>query len=302
MATIGGIDPAFTGQSSGGEPPYVRPADPATIFFQRARRFASLATDHEIGAYLTFLSHVATAQGEVVGTAAPVTLAPTVYDVIAHGMPPLSRDLAADPGALTILDALLAQLAAAPLDAGPAAIVAALVAAEPAERIRMLVAVGDGLFEIERLGESALAAAALQVWYAQHAALLDASRLRNIGETICPCCGGQPVSSTVVIWPDAQGNRYLTCAVCCAMWNHVRVKCTACGATKGISYRHIEGSSGDIGAEVCESCQGYAKHLNQTKNAALDPIVDDVASYGLDMLLREEGWRRTGLNPFLILT
>ena len=302
MATIGGINAGFTGQASGGEPPYVRPPDPAAIFLHRARRFASLAADHQIGDYLTFLSHVSTAQGDVASEAPPVELAAAVYDVIAHGMPPLSRELAANRGALTTLDALLAKLAAAPLDAGPAAVVSALAAAEPADRVRMLAAVGDGLFEIERLGESALVAAALQVWYALHAARLDANKLRNIGETICPCCGGQPASSTIVIWPEAHGNRYLTCALCCAMWNLVRVKCTACGSTKGISYRQIEGSTGDIGAEVCEACRGYAKHLNQTKNAKLDPIVDDIASYGLDMMLREEGWRRTGLNPFLILT
>lgn len=302
MATIGGIDPAFTGKASGSEPPYVRPPDPAAIFAHRARRFALLAVDHQIGDYLTFLSHVAAAQGEVASEAAPVALDAAVYDVIAHGMPPISRDLAAAEGALTTLDALLAKLGAAPLNAGPAAVVAALAGAEAADRARMLAAVGDGLFEIERLGESALVAAALQVWYALHAARLDAGKLRNIGETICPCCGGQPASSTIVIWPDAQGNRYLTCALCCAMWNHVRVKCTACGSTKGISYRQIEGSTGDIGAEVCEACRGYAKHLSQTKNANLDPIVDDIASYGLDMMLREEGWRRTGLNPFLILT
>ena len=86
------------------------------------------------------------------------------------------------------------------------------------------------------------------------------------------------------------------------MWNHVRVKCTACGATKGISYRSVEGSSGDIAAEVCETCRGYAKHMVQSKNGLLDPVADDVASYGLDIMLREDGWRRSGLNPFLILS
>ncbi len=166
----------------------------------------------------------------------------------------------------------------------------------------MLQAVADGLFEIERLAESALVAAALQVWYALHASQLDAATLRNLGETLCPCCGGAPSSSTVVEWPEAQGNRYLACSLCCAMWNHIRVKCTACGATKGVSYRSVEGSTGDIAAEVCDTCHGYAKHMVQSKNGLLDPMADDIASYGLDLMLREDGWRRAGLNPFLILT
>ena len=85
------------------------------------------------------------------------------------------------------------------------------------------------------------------------------------------------------------------------MWNLVRVKCSSCGSTQGISYRTIEGTAGDIGAEVCETCHGYAKHLSHNKNPALDPVADDVASFGLDIMLREDGWRRTGIDPFLIL-
>ncbi len=197
---------------------------------------------------------------------------------------------------------LLAELGVQPLAAGPLDVVRSLAARSPRERERMIQAVADGMFEVERLAEGALVAAALQVWYALHATQLDAPSLRNIGETICPCCGGAPSSSTVVEWPDAQGNRYLACSLCCAMWNHVRVKCTACGATKGISYRSVEGSSGDIAAEVCETCRGYAKHMVQSKNGLLDPVADDVASYGLDIMLREDGWRRSGLNPFLILS
>ena len=165
----------------------------------------------------------------------------------------------------------------------------------------MLRDVADGVFEIERLAESAVVAAALQVWYALHAAQIDGGTLRNVGETLCPCCGGAPASSSIVIWPDALGSRYLSCALCCTMWNHLRVKCTACGTEKGISYRSVEGSTGDVAAEVCEGCGNYIKHLVQTKNAALEPVADDVASYGLDMMLREDGWRRGALNPFLIL-
>jgi FdhE protein len=36
------------------------------------------------------------------------------------------------------------------------------------------------------------------------------------------------------------------------------------------------------------------------KNAAFEPLCDDVASVGLDMLLTEEGWKRGGQNPFLL--
>ena len=301
MATVGGIDPNFTGQAPSGDPPYARVPSPQRLFGARAKRFAAVAVGSDIGEYLAFLAELSAAQHCRVEAARLPPLPTNVAQSLEHRMPPLSRDLAGEPGASETLDALLEDLKHRSLADGPRAIVESLVNSEREERQRLLQTVADGVYEIERLGESAIAAAALQVWYALHSAQIDETALRNVGETVCPCCGGAPASSTVVDWPNAQGNRYLTCSLCCTMWNLVRVKCTACGSEKGISYRSIEGSTGDIAAEVCESCQSYAKHLLQTKNALLEPVVDDVASYGLDLMLREDGWRRSGLNPFLIL-
>ncbi len=301
MATIGGIDPKFTGETPSGEPPYARVPAPQILFDKRAKRFAAIAVDSEIAAYLTFLGQLSAAQHRTVAGAPLPRLPEGVARALVHSMPPLTLDLAGQEGASALLAALLADLRRADLMEGPRAVLASLTAMAPDERGRMLRDVADGVFAIERLGESAVVAAALQVWYALHAAQIDETSLRNVGETLCPCCGAAPASSTIVGWPNAQGNRYLTCSLCCTMWNHLRVKCTSCGTDKGISYRSVEGSTGDIAAEVCEGCGSYIKHLVQTKNGVLEPIADDVASYGLDMMLRADGWRRSGLNPFLIL-
>jgi len=40
--------------------------------------------------------------------------------------------------------------------------------------------------------------------------------------------------------------------------------------------------------------------MNQQNDRFLDPIADDVATLGLDLLVRELGFRRGGVNPFLI--
>jgi FdhE protein len=40
--------------------------------------------------------------------------------------------------------------------------------------------------------------------------------------------------------------------------------------------------------------------MTQTKNPALDPVADDVATVALDVLAAEEGFRRSGANPFLL--
>jgi FdhE protein len=42
------------------------------------------------------------------------------------------------------------------------------------------------------------------------------------------------------------------------------------------------------------------KILQQQKDPALECLADDVASLGLDILMKEQGYRRGGVNPFLM--
>ena len=71
------------------------------------------------------------------------------------------------------------------------------------------------------------------------------------------------------------------------------------GSTKGIGYQEIEGQTEGIQAETCDKCGLYVKILQQDGHPELDPVADDVASMGLDLMLRESAWRRGGVNPFL---
>ena len=48
------------------------------------------------------------------------------------------------------------------------------------------------------------------------------------------------------------------------------------------------------------SCRGYVKILHQHMDPALDPIADDVATLGLDVLVREAGFHRGACNSFLL--
>jgi FdhE protein len=107
------------------------------------------------------------------------------------------------------------------------------------------------------------------------------------------------MSSAVVGWPKAYNTRFCACSLCATMWNVVRVKCLMCGSTDGVSFREIEGNP-NVKGETCEKCRNYVKILYQVNDPALDPMADDVASLGLDMLLAEEGWKRGGHNPFLL--
>ena len=53
-------------------------------------------------------------------------------------------------------------------------------------------------------------------------------------------------------------------------------------------------------AECCATCNSYVKIMLQLKDAALDPVADDVATVALDMLLRDDTTRRGAVNPFLL--
>jgi FdhE protein len=154
----------------------------------------------------------------------------------------------------------------------------------------------------ESLAERVFLAASLQVHFARLAARLDASALVPVGEGACPACGSHPVSSLVVGWRGAHNTRFCACSLCSTLWHVVRVKCVLCGSTKGISYQEIEGGpgAGTVRAETCASCQCYVKILQQQVDPALDPVADDVATLGLDLLLREAGYRRGAVNPFLL--
>ena len=76
----------------------------------------------------------------------------------------------------------------------------------------------------------------------------------------------------------APGARYCACSLCGTLWNYVRIKCTLCGSTEGISYLRSRRRRRHDQAETCDNCHGYVKILHQQKDPALDPVADDVAS------------------------
>jgi FdhE protein len=150
----------------------------------------------------------------------------------------------------------------------------------------------------DAIAEHIIINAALQSHFARLAA--EPRPLAALGDYVCPFCGGPPASSAIVGWAGIDRLRYATCALCATRWNAVRVKCLACSSTKGIHYQTIEGIADTIKAECCDECQCYVKIMAEDEHPELDPIADDVASLGLDLLVREAGYRRAGMNPFLL--
>ena len=285
------------------KPPFARLPDPSSLFAERASRFKALAAGNDLGPYLLFLAELALIQDGIQEGLPKPSWPPedAVARAVEFGMPPLDRNrFAADAAFTETLARLLERLHAATLTPEAAAAHLRLEVADAPSREAMLRNLLSDSVPSDAFAEHALVAAALQVHFARLAAALDAKRLKPVGDGACPACGGPPVASLIVGWTGAHATRFCACALCGTLWNYVRVKCTLCGSTKGIAYHGISGDAGTIKAETCDSCRGYVKILYQHKDPALDPVADDVASLGLDLLVREQGFRRGAFNPFLL--
>ena len=283
-------------------PPFALLPDPATLFARRAERFRALAAMSELGPYLLFLAQLSAAQHAIQkGLSAPQPLSDEARERAREfAMPPLDR-------AGFVIDDVFREtfrrlLEAAARIAAPAETCAArerLTRIDDARLADMARAVLSDAVEPDELAGHIFVAAALQVHFARAAAQLDAARLVAVGDALCPACGAAPASSIVAETTGSHGSRFCACATCQTQWNYVRVKCVACGSTMGVSYQEIEDGAGVAKAEVCDACGSYVKILYQAKEPQVDPIADDVASLGLDMLVRETGVRRAGVNIFL---
>jgi len=284
-------------------PPFAVLPDPARLFLRRSERFAALAPGHELEGYLSFLSHLCRAQHRVQDGLGAATLPPPdrLLSAREHQMPPISfAQVDLDEAADAAFTGIARLLTDGELTRHSRAAIDNVFTATPGDRGAMMRAVLMDEVPETAVAEHVLAAAALQVHYARLAARLDVATLSPIAPGACPACGSAPVSSMVVGWEGCHGTRFCTCSICQTHWHVVRVRCLTCGGEKGIGYHAIDGGNPLIMGETCESCQSYVKILHHYKNAALDPVADDVASLDLDMVLGREGWARSSANPFLL--
>ncbi|MBV9653623.1 MAG: formate dehydrogenase accessory protein FdhE [Acetobacteraceae bacterium] len=286
------------------DPNFVRLPDPRSLFAFRADRMRSLAAGNPLGDYLTFLAALASAQHALAtGLPDPPAFAPDLLATrIGAAVPPLAPDLLGDESGRfnVLLTGLLdgVELAAAPEAARHAC---AQVGRMPwPERLQTAEAIFTGSYPAEHLAETVFIASALQVFLASHAAALPANRLKAVGDGVCPACGSAPVASMIVSWPSASRVRYCACSLCQTLWNSVRIKCTSCGSTKQIAYYSSEQLPATVAVETCGVCRCYIKHFGRHQDPALDPVADDIASFGLDVKIREDGFRPGGINPLMI--
>jgi FdhE protein len=303
MSSVGAPrhDPVPIGEVA--EPPFVKLPDPLRLFAAREERLRTLAEGHPLAPYLQFLAGLSEIQHRLQDGLAPpdIPAGDALKRAREFGMPPLNRgQFTADATFDSTIERLFSLAASIDMPKEAHAAFARAAAADDAARAAMVCDVLADSIPVEKLADHVFVAAALQVHFARQAARLDGKTLIPVGDGACPACGGPPIASMVVGWAGAHNARYCSCSLCGTLWNYVRIKCTLCGSTGGISYKHVEGGGDEVRAEVCDSCRGYVKILQQIQNPALEPVADDSASLALDILVRDLGYRRGAVNPFML--
>jgi FdhE protein len=306
---------------AGEQAPFLRLPDPAREFAQRQARLLALADDHPMREYLLFVAAIAGAQQQAVAALTLLELRDALRLKVNSdfsGVPLPALGWPRDPAWRQALRGMLATLAPQ------------LASAAAGESVRRLAAESDAFYESQAdrllggitvgldLGAAPLIGAALQVYWVRLVADTaarygDSIFGRSAPESVCPCCGFRPTASVVRIGGMEYGYRYLHCALCCAQWHLVRIKCSHCLGTKSIHYQALDAvdSKGStaardrspiaaVRAECCDGCGHYLKIFSMEKDPDVEPVADDLATVALDLLVSESGKTCSGINLMLL--
>lgn len=281
----------------------VLPPVPASVFAERAERFAVLAEGHSLGDWLNFLGLLTRAQHHALEKLPllPLPDAASLEQARQHGMPPLNAAALDLPGDWRDVLRAIARTLMADAPAAAHGALAALLAVPDDWLDRMAGRLLAGEPCAEDAVEQPFVAAALQVVFTSLAGQFASSDLPRLDAPgVCPCCGSLPVASVVRLGAAINNLRYLHCSLCNTEWNVPRATCTSCDTDKEVALFQLEGSNGAVRAETCDACQSYLKIVYQDKDPRVDPVADDLATLALDLLVDEAGYRRSGPNWLLV--
>ncbi len=116
--------------------------------------------------------------------------------------------------------------------------------------------------------------------------------LENYSTAICPWCNRKPAAGVLRQQGDG-GQRNLLCGFCLTEWPFRRVICPGCGEEVPAKIPvYTAAEMPHIRVECCDSCHGYIKSIDLTKNGLADPLVDELASIPLNLWAQERGYRK----------
>jgi FdhE protein len=127
------------------------------------------------------------------------------------------------------------------------------------------------------------------------ARLRPALSLAAWGRGYCPICGGRPIFGER-LEDGQQADVRLRCGRCATAWPLDDARCPECERGHLAALEAIDqGASAVWRLLVCEACHGYLKLAPDTRPGSLaDLLIDDLASWQLDRLAIERGYRRQG--------
>lgn len=276
-------------------------------FSTRAQRLRDLAPENPIEDYLLLIAQLADTQQQVFTQdwSLPAIDETQLAQAQAHGMPPFSAsNLKRDATWRTMLSAILEQLLQQ--DALPEPVRTNLIQLldDITNKPELIEQAADDLLnqKLEKIdaARAPFIMAGLQVYWSQLVAGLERQKIpAHTPFGLCPCCGSQPVSSTVMLGGPKEQIRYATCSLCSSQWHIVRVTCTHCEDTKKVAYHSVEDDKIGIKAESCDACKQYRKIFYLDKEQFAEAFADDLASLPLDILMGEAQFYRANNNPYL---
>lgn len=301
---------------------------PDRLLPERAARLRHLAVDSHLGAFLRYLARLVDAQHAVL---AQVPVLPQIDDELLdraqrNAMPLWLMPEDLDPSWQPVMQSIVAHLLNGPGAAENSEVerevLTGMQGMSLLELDSLLVSLwGSGPLDETQRVRAPIVMAAVQLVMMCRAARLNLKTLPYVDPpTVCPVCGSAPLASVVQIGGQVDGLRYLHCSVCETEWHMVRVKCSNCASTEGISYRRLERVEAELQsrdeqvrasseaaarmldpctAELCDVCGSYSKVFDRRRDPQLDVLADDLGTLMLDVVMGHTGHPRAGSNPFL---
>lgn len=267
-----------------------------TLYTHRVERLQALAQKSPFSDYLNFCLQIALQQANLVKQQ-PVELHQSIP--LNNDNPPLSlKNLPLS----NVWQKYLNQLLQAISDTTPQiTLVIESLLKNSAEQLQQkaLYLLNGKLNKVEG-NESIFIWSALSLYYCQLASQIKGKAVAENTDNswLCPVCNSMPVASVIQIGGN-NGLRYLHCSLCESEWYVPRVKCTSCDDLQHIEYFSLDNTLAAIKTECCHACQSYLKIFDQDKDPHLEVIADDIASLILDIKTEEEGFAKSGINPFI---
>ncbi len=114
----------------------------------------------------------------------------------------------------------------------------------------------------------------------------------------CPHCGF-PILCSIAREEGMGLRRSVVCSICSSEWPVPRLGCLHCGEQEASRLQVFSFDAWPhIRVEACDSCGGYLKSIDMTKDAETLPVPDDVASSAINIWAFEQGYQAIGRHFF----